>query len=74
MKIRKVQKLRDILLITGLVIMLCANIYVPLLIVGGVIVCSGLVTHFLYSKCPHCGEYLDRNAAKYCQHCGKELD
>ena len=74
MKIRKAQKLRNTLLIVGTIIMLCAYIYEPLLVIGGIIACSCLIPHFLYNKCPHCGKQLGNNESKYCQHCGKALD
>lgn len=74
MKVRKAQKLRDILAIAGIIIMLGGYIYDPLLIVGGAVAFSCLVPHFLYNKCPHCGKQLGRNEEKYCQHCGKGID
>ncbi len=36
--------------------------------------CSCLVPHFLYNKCPHCGKQLGRNEADYCQFCGEKLE
>lgn len=74
MKVRKAQKLRDILAIAGIIIMLGGYVYDPLLIFGGVVAFSCLVPHFLYNKCPYCGKQLGRNEGKYCQHCGKGID
>ena len=74
MNLRKAQKLRNILLLVGFVIMLCAYIYTPLFVIGALVACSCLIPHFLYNKCPHCGKQLGNNEGKYCQHCGSELD
>ena len=74
MKLKKARKLRDFLMLTGFVVMLCAYIYEPLLIVGGIICCSCLIPHFLFNKCPHCGKQLGNNASKFCQHCGEALE
>lgn len=37
---------------------------------------SGVVFYRVYSRCPHCGEFLPTQLAKakHCHHCGKELD
>ena len=74
MNLRKAQKLRNILLLVGFVIMLCAYIYTPLFVIGALVTCSCLIPHFLYNRCPHCGKQLGNNEGKYCQHCGSELD
>lgn len=74
MKVRKAQKLRDILAIAGIIIMLCGYIYQPLLFVGGMVALSCFVPHFLYNKCPHCGKQLGRNEGRCCQHCGRGID
>lgn len=58
----------------GLFIMLCSFDCEPLLIAGAVIMFSGLIPHFLYNKCPHCGKQLGRSEGEYCQHCGNALD
>ena len=74
MNVRKAQKLRNALLLIGIVIMLAAYIYEPLMIVGIIVAFSCLIPHFLFNKCPHCGNQLGRNEGNYCQHCGKSLD
>ena len=74
MKVKKAQRLRDILAFAGIGITLCGYIYEPLLIVGGFVAFSCFVPHFLYNKCPHCKKQLGRDMWKYCHHCGKELD
>lgn len=74
MKLKKARRLRDFLLIAGFIVMLCAYIWEPLLIVGAIISVSCLIPHFLFNRCPHCRKQLGNNAAKYCQHCGKSLD
>ena len=74
MNVRKAQKLRNCLLLTGGVIMLGAYIYEPLLVLGAVVACACLIPHFLFNKCPHCGKQLGNQETPYCQHCGKKLD
>ena len=74
MKVKKAQKLRDVLMIAGLFIMLCYSVYEPLSIIGAVIAFSGLIPHFLFNKCPCCGRQLGRNDGEYCQYCGAELE
>ena len=74
MKVRDAQKLRDMLLIFGFIIMLAAYLYKPLFIIGVIVAFSCLIPHFLYNKCPHCGKQLGRNEGKFCQHCGGKID
>ena len=71
---RKACVLRDTLFVVGFIIMLAAYIYEPLIIIGAIVMFSGLIPHFLYNKCPSCGKQLGRNDGEYCQYCGKELD
>ena len=66
MKVKQARKLRDILMFAGIFIMLCSFNYVPLLIAGAVVAFSGLIPHFLYNKCPHCGKQLGRSEGEYC--------
>lgn len=74
MKVRNAQKLRNLLMLIGTVIMLAAYFYEPLWIIGLIVACSCLIPHFLYNKCPHCGKQLGNQETKYCQHCGKPID
>lgn len=74
MKLRNAQKLRNGLLIVGIVVMLSGMLYEPMFGVGAVIACSCLIPHILFNKCPHCGKQLGKNEAQYCQFCGKSLD
>ena len=74
MKVKQARKLRDILMFAGIFIMLCSFNYVPLLIAGAVVAFSGLIPHFLYNKCHHCGKQLGRSEGEYCQYCGKAVD
>ena len=74
MKAKKARKLRDILAIAGIIIIFFGSVYESLYIVGSIVVISGLVPHFLYNKCPHCGSQLGRNEGEYCQYCGKRLE
>lgn len=74
MKVRDAQKLTVILFIIGIIIMLAALLYEPLLIIGAVVTISCLIPHFLYNKCPHCGKHLGRDYGKFCQHCGEKID
>lgn len=74
MKPTKARKLRDILMITGIVIMLLGYMSEIFWIVGAIVACSSLFMHFLFYKCPHCGRCLGRNESKFCQHCGKRIE
>ena len=74
MKLRKARELRDILMLIGIVIMLLGHNSDALLVVGLIVTFSGLIPHFLYNKCPHCGKQLGGNEGEFCQHCGKPLD
>lgn len=74
MNVRDAQKLRDALLIIGILIMLVGYMWEPLLIIGAVIAFSCLIPHFLYNRCPNCKKQLGRNGGKFCQHCGSKLD
>ncbi|MBQ7896480.1 MAG: hypothetical protein IJ364_08020 [Oscillospiraceae bacterium] len=75
MKVRDAQKLRDVLFIAGIAVMLAAYIFGTVCsIIGAVVAFSGLIPHFLYNKCPHCGRQLGRNDGDYCQHCGGAID
>ena len=74
MTVKQARKVRDWLMIAGFFIMLGAYVYEPLLVIGAVVMCSGLVPHFLFNRCPHCGQQLGRNEADYCQFCGKRIE
>ena len=74
MNVRDAQRLRNTLMLVGILIMFGGYLFEPLLIVGAIIAFSGLIPHFLYNKCPHCGKQLGRNEADYCQFCGGKID
>mgnify|MGYP003301656096 CR=1 FL=1 len=74
MKVRDAQKLRDTLMIVGVIIMLAGSLHEALSMIGAVVAFSGLIPHFLYNKCPHCGKQLGRNDGEFCQHCGGKID
>ena len=74
MSVHKARKLRDGLLIGGLVVMLMAYNWEPMFIVGTVVAFSALIPHFLWNRCPHCEKQLGRNDGDYCQFCGSRLD
>lgn len=74
MSIKNARKLRNTLLLSGLLIMLLGYLYEPLLVVGAVLALSCLVPDFMFNKCPHCGEHLGRNEDAFCQHCGGRVD
>ncbi|MBR6657569.1 MAG: hypothetical protein IKL18_05290 [Oscillospiraceae bacterium] len=71
---KKAQILRDTLMLIGFVTMFAGYFWDPLVIIGFIIALSCLVPDCIYNKCPHCGKRLGRNAGKFCQHCGKEID
>lgn len=77
MKPAQAQRLRDILLLLGTLIMFSSYLFgETLLWVGIVVTFSGLIPHFLYNKCPHCGHQLRpwTHKAPYCPFCGKRVD
>ena len=74
MNVRDAQNLRNKLFIIGGLIMLSGYRYSPLMIIGSIVMFSGLIPHFRYNKCPHCGRQLGRNEADYCQFCGGKID
>ena len=74
MTAKQAGKVRDALLIGGTIIVLLTYFWEPFCCVGVIVGLSGLIPHFLYNRCPHCGKQLGRNEGKYCQHCGKPLD
>lgn len=74
MTVKEAQKLRNILLLVGSVIMLLGYLYAPFVIVGVAVAFSCLIPHFLYNKCPHCRKQLGKNEGEYCQFCGKHID
>ena len=74
MKVSAAQKLRNMLLIIGFIVMLAAYIWEPFMVIGAIVSCSSLIPHFLYNKCPHCGKQLGRNEEQFCQYCGAKID
>ncbi|NMD37187.1 MAG: hypothetical protein GYA87_00710 [Christensenellaceae bacterium] len=74
MTVKKARKIRNYLMITGLITMLLAYFYEPLFYIGIVITFSCLIPHFLYNKCPNCGKQLRGNEGNFCQYCGKRTD
>lgn len=74
MNFRKAQKLRDTLLVVGFVMSLGGYLYDLLVIPGCILMCSCLIPHFLYFRCPRCDKLLGKYAVKYCPHCGYRLD
>lgn len=73
MSARKAQKIRDIILLIGAIITLLGHNSI-LTVAGVIIMFSCLIPDFLFNKCPHCKRRLGRNAAKFCQFCGKAID
>ena len=74
MKARDAQRLRDLLLLAGFIIMLASYLFKPIFIIGLIVAISCLIPDFLYNKCPHCKKRLGRNEAQFCQHCGGKID
>ena len=77
MKPQPAQRLRDILLLLGTLVMFSSYLFGDMLLwVGMVIAFSSLIPHFLFNKCPHCGHQLrpwtQRNP--YCPFSGKRVD
>ena len=45
------------------------------IVIGTLIIFSGLAVLLIYYRCPHCGRYLGREGGlTYCPYCGKALD
>lgn len=74
MTVKKARKLRDLLLISGIIIMLLGYLYEPFVIVGIIVAFSCLVPHFIFNRCPHCKKQLGRNEGNFCQFCGQRID
>ncbi len=74
MQLRKAQKLRNILMLVGFVMVLLGYYSDALAIIGLIVAISSLIPHFRYNKCPHCGRQLRLNEEKFCQYCGRPLD
>ena len=45
-----------------------------LTVIGVLLVIVAAVIHFMFYRCPHCGEFLDRSTGAYCPHCGKKME
>ena len=76
MSVKKARKLKNILLIAGLIVFLIGyygNVF-GFIYFGVVLMFSALVPHFLWNKCPHCGKHFGRDGGDYCQHCGKPIE
>ena len=74
MKIRTAQLLTKILLTLGFLIAILGAWLQPFFIMGVIVMFSCLIPDLLFNKCPHCGKYLGRNYADFCQFCGKPID
>jgi predicted amidophosphoribosyltransferase len=74
MKVSTARELSTILMLGGIILILCREIYMPFLIIGSIITLFGLVVRFLYNKCPYCKRQLGREDGEYCPHCGRALD
>ena len=74
MKPRTAQKIRNFLLILGVVVMLCAFVEESLFVVGAVIASTCFIPELLFNKCTHCGKHLGRNDDEFCPNCGKPID
>lgn len=76
MNLKKVLRINYWLLGICLGVMLLGAIVesIPLLLAGVGVSFVMLFFTIKYWRCPHCGEYLGRDMAKYCRHCGKELE
>ena len=71
---KQARKLRDILLITGGIVVLLAYIWEPLFVIGAILASSCLIPHFLFNRCPHCGKQLGMGYGAYCPFCGGSID
>lgn len=65
MSVKKARKLRDALVIAGAVIMLLGSLNEALFVVGVAVAVSGLVPHFLFNRCSHCGKQLEKTRGSF---------
>lgn len=49
MKVKTARKVRDTLMLTGVVIMLAGSVWGPFAYIGAAVAFSGLIPHFLYN-------------------------
>lgn len=49
--------------------------WVPGMVIGMILMLGGLVWHFVFLRCPHCGHHFHIHQAmpKYCPNCGKQV-
>lgn len=75
-KPRQVRKIMWILYGLGVLIALVgmALSSVPVMVIGLVVLVSGIVFYFLFYRCPHCGRYLDRSTGEFCPYCGARVN
>lgn len=73
-KAKDAQRLTNILVIVGFIIMLASCLYEPVFVLGSIVMISCLIPNFLYNKCPHCKKHLGRNTGEFCHHCGGKID
>lgn len=74
MKVKEARKISNIIIITGLAIILMGYIYKPFVIIGSIVFIYGFIVNILYNRCSGCGKYFDRNTGDYCRYCGKKID
>ena len=74
MPVKKARKLRDTLLITGVVIALMGQLWNVLGFLGFALMILLLIPQFLWNKCPRCGKHFGKEGRDFCQYCGKPLE
>ncbi len=76
MKLSKVIYVVFAILIAGFFIVLlgAAMENMQVIYFGFVIMAVAFGFDIVYSRCPHCKEYLRHSTWKHCPHCGKELE
>lgn len=74
MKPREAQKLRDTLLVVGMLMMLAGRFWGVFTLIGAIVAFSCLIPDHRYNRCPHCHKPLGLNTGKFCQHCGGNIE
>jgi Uncharacterized Zn-finger containing protein len=45
-----------------------------LMVIGFIVIITGVIFRFIFYRCPHCGKYLDRSTGEYCPYCGEKVN
>ncbi len=74
MSIRNARKLRDILMVAGIMIIMLSGNNTAIILFGCFVAFACLIPEYLYNRCPNCGKRFGRSEGRFCRHCGKDVD